>query len=127
MKPAEADEKRQGVPPDFYDLLGKNKKAFDAATSAEIDDVIAKHRGGANDAYILKRLKAREIRRYQGYTEDDELYIQQVIQLLTDGALPRPTTKKLAEALRQPGPRRLTTVTRVPRRPQIIPALRIMP
>ncbi len=100
LKPADPEEKRQSIPPDFYELLGRNKKAFEAATSVEIDDSIPKHRGGANDAYILKRLKAKEIRRYQGYTEDDELYIQQVIQLLTDGALPRPTTKKVAEALR---------------------------
>lgn len=67
----------------------------------DMDDAIPKHRGGANDAYILKRLKAKEIRRYHGFTEDDELYIQQVIQLLTDGALPRPTTKKVAEALKK--------------------------
>jgi hypothetical protein len=48
----------------------------------------------------LKRLKAKEIRRYHGLTEDDEAYIEQVMQLLIDGALPRPTTKKVAEALK---------------------------
>jgi DNA-binding NarL/FixJ family response regulator len=81
-------------------LLDKNEAAFATATSIEIDDAIPRHRGSANDAYILKRLKAREVRVYHGYTEDDESYIQQVIQLLVDGALPRPTTKKVAEALR---------------------------
>lgn len=100
LKPADRSEGRQSIPHDFYALLDKNKAAFEAATSAEIDDAIPKHRGSANDAYILKRLKAKEIRHYHGYTEDDELYIQQVIQLLTDGALPRPTTKKVAEALK---------------------------
>jgi hypothetical protein len=49
----------------------------------------------------LKRLKAKEIRQYHGYTDDDEIFIQQVVQLLTDGALPRPTTKKVAEALKK--------------------------
>ena len=49
----------------------------------------------------MKRLKAREIRRYHGFTDDDEAYIQQVMQLLTDGALPRPVTKKVAEALKK--------------------------
>jgi len=101
LKPAEPSEKRQIIPHDFYALLDKNKHAFEAATSTDLDDAIPKHRGGANDAYILKRLKAKEIRRYHGFTEDDELYIQQVIQLLTDGALPRPTTKKVAEALKK--------------------------
>ncbi len=101
LKPADASEKRQTIPHDFYTLLDRNKHAFEAATSSDLDDAIPKHRGGANDAYILKRLKAKEVRRYHGFTEDDELYIQQVIQLLTDGALPRPTTKKVAEALKK--------------------------
>ncbi len=100
LKPADPSERRQSIPQDFYTLLDKNKAAFEAATSPELDDAIPKHKGGANDAYILKRLKAKEIRRYHGFTEDDELYIQQVIQLLIDGALPRPTTKKVAEALK---------------------------
>jgi superfamily II DNA/RNA helicase len=100
LKPADEKEKRQTVSEAFYPLLDKNKAAFAAATSPEIDDAIPKHKGGANDAYILKRLKAKEMRRYQGFTEDDDLFIQQVIQLLCDGALPRPTTKKVAEALK---------------------------
>jgi superfamily II DNA/RNA helicase len=100
LKPADSDEKRQSIAADFYDLLAKNKAAFTDATSEDLDEAIAKHKGGANDTYILKRLKAKEIRRYQGFTEDDEQFIQQVIQLLTDGALPRPTTKKVAEALK---------------------------
>jgi superfamily II DNA/RNA helicase len=101
LKPTDNTEKRQNIPPDFYALLDSNKAAFETATSAEHDDAIPKQKGGANDAYILKRLKAREIRRYHGFTDDDELYVQQVIQLLTDGALPRPTTKKVAEALKK--------------------------
>ena len=100
LKPADTAEKLQKIAGDFYDMLAKNKAAFTEATSEDLDEAIAKHKGGANDAYILKRLKAKEIRRYQGFTEDDEQFIQQVIQLLTDGALPRPTTKKVAEALK---------------------------
>lgn len=101
LKPVDPSEKRQTIPADFYTLLDKNKRAFETATSLDLDHATRKHRGGANDAYILKRLKAREIRRYHGFTEDDELYIQKVIQLLADGALPRPTTKKLADALKK--------------------------
>ena len=101
LKPVDPLEKLRGIPHDFYTLLDKNKQAFETVTSDEHDDAIPKHRGGANDSYILKRLKAREIRQYLGFTEDDELYIQQVVQLLTDGALPRPTTKKVAEAMRK--------------------------
>jgi hypothetical protein len=101
LKPTDPSEARQTIPRDFYELLEKNKTAFEVVTSPELDDSIPKHKGSANDAYILKRLKAKEIRQYHGYTEDDELFIQQVIQLLLDGALPRPTTKKVAEALKK--------------------------
>ena len=101
LKPADPSEKRQTIPHDFYTLLDKNKNAFETVTSPDLDDAIPKHKGSANDAYILKRLKTKEISRYHGFTEDDEAYIRQVIQLLNDGALPKPTTKTVAEALKK--------------------------
>ena len=101
LKPADPEEKREAIPHDFYTLLEKNKKAIEAATSPDLDDAIPKQKGTANDAYILKRLKAKEIRHYHGFTEDDELYIQKVVQLLIDGALPKPTTKKVADAMKK--------------------------
>ena len=101
LKPLDVSEKLQSIPHDFYTLLDKSKATFAEATSADLDDTTPKHRGGANDAYILKRLKAKEIRQYHGFTDDDELYVQSVIHLLADGALPRPTTKKVAEALKK--------------------------
>ncbi len=97
---AAATEERQTIAPDFYALLEKNKAIFVADTSHAQDDAVIKRTGSANDAYILKRLKAREIRRYQGFTEDDEDYIKQVMQLLADGALPKRTAKKIADALK---------------------------
>ena len=101
LRPADTEEKLQHIPPDFYGLLDQNKAAFAAATSTENDDAIPPHQGGANDTYILKRLKTKEIRQYHGFTDDDEAYIRTVIQLLTDGALPKRTTKKLADALKR--------------------------
>lgn len=101
LKPEDKSEQRQTIPQDFYPLLDRNKTAFAADTSPENDDAIPSHKGATNDAYILKRLKAKEIRHYHGFTEDDELYVRQVIQLLTDGALPKPTTKAVADSLRK--------------------------
>ena len=101
LKPADTAEKRQNIPADFYALLEKSKHAFESATTTAHDDAPSGRGGGQNDAYILKRLKAKEISRYHGYTDEDELFIQRVKQLLTDGALPRPTTKKAAEALKR--------------------------
>ncbi len=101
LRPTDPLENRQTISAGFYTLLERNRDAFTADTSPENDDAIPKHKGGTNDAYVLKRLKAKEIRRYHGYTEDDEAYVQQVVQLLTDGALPKPTTKTVAEALKK--------------------------
>jgi len=101
LKPTDISEQRQNIPADFYSLLDKSKRAFESATSTEHEDAAPARGGGQNDAYILKRLKAEEVSRYHGYTEDDDLFIQQVKQLLTDGGLPRPTTKKVAEALKK--------------------------
>ncbi len=101
MKPSDPAEKRQPIPPDFYTLLDRNKEAFAAASSLEKDDAVPRRKGGANDTYILKRLKAKEIQQYPGFTDEDEEYIRNVIQLLRDGSLPKPTTKKVAEALKR--------------------------
>lgn len=101
LKPHHTSEARQTIPQEFYTLLESNKTAFTAATSPSDEDATSQHKGSANDAYILKRLKAKEVRFYHGFTEEDEDYIRQVIQLLNDGAIPRPTTKKVAEALKK--------------------------
>jgi superfamily II DNA/RNA helicase len=101
LKPVDISEQRRNIPADFYSLLDKSKRAFESATATEHDDALSGRSGGQNDAYILKRLKAKEIARYYGYTEEDDLFIRQVKQLLTDGALPRPTAKKVAEALKK--------------------------
>ncbi len=100
LKPADASEPRQPIPREFYDLLDQNKRAFVAATSAEAAQADPQ-RGSPNDAYILKRLKVKEIRRCQQFTEDDEEFVGKVIQLFTDGAIPKPTAKKVAAAMKK--------------------------
>ncbi|MBN2379045.1 helicase [candidate division WOR-3 bacterium] len=103
LKPANPEEKRQNIAPGFYALLDKNKQAFDEVTSPVRDEVTSNYRGSANDVYILRRLKAKEISRYHGFTEDDEQYITHVIKLLNGGSLPKQTTKKVANAMKKEG------------------------
>ncbi|MBI5436681.1 MAG: helicase [Nitrosomonadales bacterium] len=101
LQPAEVNETRQSIPREFYDLLDRNKAAFVNATTAEAEHAEATHRGSPNDAYMLKRLKVKEVRRCPQFTEDDEEFIGKVIRLLEDGALPKPTTKKIAAVLKK--------------------------
>ena len=95
----EVDTPRAEMGSDFYSLLDRNKFACDAATNENGDSQpVASGRDTA--AKLLQRLRAKEVRNFPGYTDDDEEFVRQVIRLLEDGALPRPTLKKLAEAFK---------------------------
>lgn len=100
LRPTDKTEKRREIPAEFYALLDKNKRAFVGATTEDAVAVPGKRAGRSNDAYILHRLKARDIRHCKTYTEDDEEFIRQVARLLEEGSLPRPTTRKVAEAIK---------------------------
>jgi superfamily II DNA or RNA helicase len=100
LKPADTNEVRQSIPREFYDLLDRNKAAFVTATTAEAEQAGSTHRGDRNAAYILKRLKPKEIRRCQQFTEDDEEFIGKVIRLVEEGSLPKRTAKELAAKLK---------------------------
>ena len=115
LKPADTKETRQSIPREFYDLLDNNKGAFVTATTADAEQAASTHRGSPNDAYILKRLKDKAVRRCQQFTEDDEEFVGKVIRLLEDGALPKATAKKVAAALKKPEnlqPRKVLDVVR---------------
>ncbi|MEI7730049.1 MAG: helicase-related protein [Verrucomicrobiota bacterium] len=100
LKPADLKEPRQPIPREFYELLDGNKAAFIAVTTGEAELAEESHRGDRNAAYILKRLKAREIRRCQQFTEDDEEFVGKIIRLTDEGALPKRTAKELAAKLK---------------------------
>ncbi len=102
LKPADPKEPRQSIPREFYDLLDRNKAAFVTATTADAEQAAATHHGSPNDAYILKRLKDKAVRRCRQFTEDDEEFVAKVIRLVEDGSLPKATAKKVAAALKKP-------------------------
>ena len=101
LKPADPHEPRQAIPREFYELLDQNKAAFVTATTSDAEPAAA-HRGSPNDAYILKRLKDKAVRRCPQFTEDDEAFVGQVIRLVEDGSLPKATARKVAAALKKP-------------------------
>ncbi len=100
LKPSDRKEPRQNIPREFYDLLEQNNRNFLAATTGEAGQAEAAHRGDRHAATVLKRLRVQEIRRCQQFTEDDEEFVGTVIRLLEDGALPKRTAQKVAEALK---------------------------
>ena len=51
-------------------------------------------------ATVLKRLRAKEVRRCQQFTDDDEDFVGKVIRLLEEGSLPKRTTQKIADSIK---------------------------
>lgn len=101
LKPTDKNEARKSISEEFYTLLEGNKTAFVAATAEEAEMVGGRASSRSNDSYILKRLKAKEIKYCKTFTDDDEAFIRQVMRLLEDGALPKQTTKTVADALKK--------------------------
>jgi len=88
--------KREKLGKDFYELLDKNKKAFELATIEEMPEL--KMRGGRDTAtQMLKILKA--VRDFRKFTEDQELYLRKVMREIEEGGLPKQTTKKTLQEL----------------------------
>lgn len=101
LRPDDVNEPLQSIPCGFYDMLDQNKAAFVTATTSDADQAVSAQRGSPNDAYILKRLKDKAVRRWPQFTEDDEEFVGKVIRLVEDGSLPKATAKKVAAALKK--------------------------
>ncbi len=89
------ETKQQKILINYHSLLEKNKtELINNLTEEEIQEATS-HRGRDNAIRILKILKSKEVRKYNGFTEIDEKYIKSVIKLLEDGALPKSVTKRI--------------------------------
>jgi hypothetical protein len=83
------------LPENFYDYLDANKKEFELATADEVRQL--KHPGSRSyESKLLQTIKA--IKDYKGFTEDDEEYLNKLLKIVEEGALPKQTAKKLVNA-----------------------------
>ncbi|MDP2735920.1 MAG: helicase-related protein, partial [bacterium] len=65
---------RENIPKDYYELLARNKQAFQGATT-EVDLPGPALKGGRDsDSFVLKVLKSKQVRHCLTYTDDDEIY-----------------------------------------------------
>jgi len=83
---------------DFHTLLNANRAAFDEATPDEQPEAGA---AGSRDpsVQVLRILKIDELRKYQGYTDDDLAYLKLLREQLEEGSISKPTARRLREAL----------------------------
>jgi len=92
---------RQKIPKQYYSMLAKNKAQFDFTTSGDVMEVKGSgEKGGlSNERYVITRLKTKEFRKYQGFTDDDEEYIRLVLRGYEDGVIPKNTTKNIKKKI----------------------------
>jgi superfamily II DNA or RNA helicase len=110
---------REKAGADYYDLLDRNKEAFQQATTEEMPE--PKSRGGRDPSvFVLKILKSREVRSCKTYTEDDEQYIRDLARLIEEGGLPKQTSKVLSKVLsKEANPLKILAILRTNIAPEL--------
>lgn len=95
MLKSHPEEKQIKLDKSFYILLEKNAEMLEKSIHSEEEEFSEKRGSRDNSARLSKILKSREIKRFQGFTEDDDRYIDQVIENLDNGSIPKDLTKKI--------------------------------
>jgi predicted RNase H-like nuclease (RuvC/YqgF family) len=85
----------------YYDLLGKNKSAFFYATSGE--EILSQSRRGTDSARELTKILKALLKNSKQLTEDQEGYMERLIQRLEEGAIPKKTIQKVNQAIKNLG------------------------
>jgi len=98
---AKQNEKQTRLNKLFYEMLDKNLEMLKKVDEHDIDEYSSKRGSGDNAARLSKILNAKEIKKYQGFTDDDEVYIKNVIDELDSGGIPKKITQKLYKKIQE--------------------------
>lgn len=86
------------IPKTFYPFLDLNKAAFDHTTSDETAEK-GHPASSSNESYIIKRLKAKDLQKFSGFTEEDEDFLRSVLKAFENGIIPKNTSKRIKNEL----------------------------
>ena len=92
---ADKKERRSKLDKTFYKLLEKNSETLARLTEIEEEEFSAKRGSRDNAARLSKILKSKQVRNFQGFTDDDEEYIGSVISELDAGGIPKKISKRI--------------------------------
>lgn len=98
---AKQNEKRLKLKKLFYEMLKKNLEMLKKVDEYDLDEYSLEGRGGDNAVRLSKILNAKEIKKYQKFTDDEELYIKNVINELDSGGIPKKITQKLYKKIQE--------------------------
>ena len=90
---------KQTVSENYFDLLDKNKQAFDFATATDLPDKETR-RGRDSATKLLFIIKASMKDRRQ-FTDDQEQYIRLLTIQLEEGGIPKQTANKAYKAVHE--------------------------
>lgn len=94
----EQDVHRLSIPKEYFDFLKKNKEQFDRITSDEIEG--EQSRGGrSNEQYVIGTLKSDLIKNCTSFTDDDEEFIQIILEKYNEGVIPKNITKRIKQKI----------------------------
>lgn len=104
------ETKSKRIDPEFYDHLDLNKEAFDSVFEVEEEPV---RKGGSVHARKLIKIIKAILQMQKEFTELDEDYLEDVLQMLDDGILPPVVTKKLIKELNNINPEPLAILSKI--------------
>ena len=94
----EASEKTPGqkIHKDFHGLLASNKTQIEIdLLEIEEEEDTTKKGGRDNATRIRKILNAKEIKRFNGFTDTDDEYLAKVRDMLDEGGMPKTVSKRI--------------------------------
>lgn len=94
-------EQKVKLPERIYDLLDKNKESFIISTTEEMAE--PRKRGGRDSAANILRILKATLKNTQKLTDDQELYLKNILKQLEEGGLPKQTAKNTLKALNELG------------------------
>lgn len=92
----------------YFDLLQTNKEYLGEITGDDSIDMHGPKGGASNEAHIIKTIKASM--KFKGFTDDDEEYLKLVRGALESGAIPRNTSKRIKQAMKDLKPLKVLQV-----------------
>jgi hypothetical protein len=100
------EKQRYHIPKQYFELLLQNKDAFRTALTQAVDDAKPKRGGGKKHRdMILNLMRSLDTRTL---TDDEEDYLQRVMQAFRDGIVTDQTTKTLKDTIEKQGQTLLT-------------------
>ncbi len=78
----------------YYQFLGVNKAEFNSLTSGE-PAMKVQFRSNSNEGYILRRLKAKEMKIPESLTDEEKEFLGKTIVAFEYGIVPKQTSRKL--------------------------------